>query len=404
MTFKECLKSSLCCCKPCKKNYASLAEDDELKTTKNNVPSSLEIPAVLTAPTGTDDAPGPTTVSGFPPKTQTRLATVATTPPQNANVSAPAVPPEYLSDPATVATAATDNAPSPTANALAPNTTPADPPKVRSRPTPIVTIPLPTEPENTPDSTTAPRTEPRVQAFPGQLIRTEPGNLGGRPSRPPTSRTTPNVRRGNRRSSPRSHSPLGSPPWVNVRATPSVHRGGRWCSPPRIAVPTTNSVASRTRSRSPMGSPPRVNVRGNFESTVTSRTTPRVRVLRGDRSRSSPPHIAVRTPPPPNSVASRTRARSPFGSPYRVNVRGNFASTATSRTTPRDRVLRGDRSRSSPPHIAVRTPPPPTSIASRTRSLSPLGSPRAFSYQRHGDQEEDVTTLTRNLFEDPKKK
>ena len=139
------------------------------------------------------------------------------------------------------------------------------------------------------------------------------------------------------------------------------------------------------------------------------------------------------TPPPQNADVSapavrpesQTRPSTPAASTSSqppsptANVRGNPESTAASRTTPRVRRRRSISPRRSPPMVNVNAAPSirrggrrqhavrtPGSVASQTRSMSPLGSPdggvepRSLSYARRGDRKADITPNRRG-FEDP---
>ena len=144
------------------------------------------------------------------------------------------------------------------------------------------------------------------------------------------------------------------------------------------------------------------------------------------------PDDALATPPPQNATVSASAVRpeskirpstlestsSQPPSPT-ANVRGNPESTAASRTTPRVRRRRSISPRRSPPMVNVNAAPSirrggrrqhavrtPGSVASQTRSMSPLGSPdggvepRSLSYARRGDRKADITPNRRG-FEDP---
>lgn len=130
----------------------------------------------------------------------------------------------------------------------APTTVSGFPPESQTNQTTPATPP----PQNA--NVSAPAVRPESQ--------THSGTLASTPSQPPSP--TANVR-GNLESTaasrPRSVSPRGSPPWVNVNAAPSIRRGGRRCNPRQHAVRTPGSVASQTRSLSPLGSPDGVEPR-----------------------------------------------------------------------------------------------------------------------------------------------
>ena len=236
MTSTECLRRMFWCCKPCKKNYDALAEDDELKTTKNNVPLSLEIPAVLTAgtaivettPTGTDNAPvRHTTAQGFDLESQTRPTTVATTPPPTPTVVSPApnmplaVPTEVESVPAFVAA-------TPTVDARARHHT-AQGFDLESQNRRLAVV---TTPESTVDGR-VPQTEPAFRSENTAVSTTTPACATLESTT--MSQTTP-----------------------RVRTEPRDRRGRPHRRPPvNIDVRTPNSVASGTRARSPLGFTPR---------------------------------------------------------------------------------------------------------------------------------------------------
>ena len=193
MTCKECLKRVFCC--PtilCNQNYAAMAEGGELKTTEN-FSSALEIIGVTTAPTGTDDVPddvpAPTTVSGFPPESQTTQTTLATPPPR----------PESQTRPSTLASTPLQP-PSPTANVRG---------NLEST-TPSVRRPRSVSPRGSPSWV-------NVNAAPS--IR-----CGGRWCNPPQHAVrTPN----SVASQTRSLSPLGSPDGVEPRSLSYARRGDR---------------------------------------------------------------------------------------------------------------------------------------------------------------------------------